>query len=156
MLTQSQLASALTDAALRQVEPLKVRSRQDRQRVLAKGRLERSRSGRVGARPMIAAWRASHPARLPTPPPAPTGAAAQRPITGSAAASTQLGIVRYTAGGVLAPSFGTSGITTAGFGSDSGWAQALAIQPDGKLVMAGTRDLGSSSQRGFFVGRFWQ
>lgn len=77
-------------------------------------------------------------------------------LAGSAAASAQLGIVRYTASGILDPSFGTSGITTAGFGSDSGWAQALAIQPDGKLVMAGTRDLGNSSQRGFFVGRFWQ
>lgn len=49
---------------------------------------------------------------------------------------TGFALARYTAEGLLDPSFGEGGKVTTDFGSWSG-GQALAIQPDGKLVVAG-------------------
>jgi uncharacterized delta-60 repeat protein len=48
-------------------------------------------------------------------------------------------LVRYKSNGTLDHSFGSAGIETTRIGSDSG-ADALAIQPDGKLVAAGWSD----------------
>jgi uncharacterized delta-60 repeat protein len=46
-------------------------------------------------------------------------------------------LVRYEADGALDPSFGDGGIVTTRLGADSA-AQAVAIEPDGKIVVAGT------------------
>jgi len=48
----------------------------------------------------------------------------------------QLGVVRYTADGVLDPTFGEGGKRTTDFGTSAG-ANAVAVQPDGKIVAAG-------------------
>jgi uncharacterized delta-60 repeat protein len=69
---------------------------------------------------------------------------------GVAADFSDFGLVRYTASGKLDPSFGRGGkvVTNIGFrtGGDGGKyksedsARAVAIQPDGKLVVAGASD----------------
>ena len=45
-------------------------------------------------------------------------------------------VTRYTKRGLVDPTFGTGGIALAGFSSNWG-AEAIAIQPDGKIVVAG-------------------
>ena len=45
-------------------------------------------------------------------------------------------LARYTAAGSLDPSFGDNGTTTTASGTHF-WADALALQPDGKIVVAG-------------------
>lgn len=56
--------------------------------------------------------------------------------------STDFALARYDAHGALDSSFGASGIVTTDFAGDpyggSDGANALAVQPDGKLVAAGT------------------
>src|SRR5438034_273599 len=64
-----------------------------------------------------------------------------------AAGSTSTGswafaLVRYTADGSLDGSFGTGGTVTTQIGS-SNLAYALVLQPDGKLVAAGSTNNGS-------------
>ena len=60
--------------------------------------------------------------------------------------SQDLAVVRYSASGTLDPSFGTAGAVIQGFdGPDvfsdtADQARAIAVQPDGKLVIAGTSD----------------
>ena len=44
---------------------------------------------------------------------------------------------RFTAAGVLDTTFGTSGVATTPIGSDNDEASALAVQSDGKIVLAG-------------------
>jgi len=50
-------------------------------------------------------------------------------------------LARYNADGRLDPSFGTGGTVTTALGNDSG-ANAIVVQPDGKLVAAGQRGSG--------------
>jgi len=57
-------------------------------------------------------------------------------------------LVRYNADGTLDRSFGTSGIVT-GLPAE-GFANAVALQADGKIVIAG----GESYDRGFLVARY--
>jgi uncharacterized delta-60 repeat protein len=47
-------------------------------------------------------------------------------------------VVRYDSAGFLDPSFGDDGIVTTSFGGGSAAARALAIEPDGDIVVAGT------------------
>ncbi len=54
-------------------------------------------------------------------------------------------LVRYEPNGERDPSFGSDGIVTTRFGDES-VAQALAIQPDGRIVVAG---IASTSERGW-------
>ena len=62
-------------------------------------------------------------------------------------------VVRYTAGGVLDTSFGTGGIVTTDFGaSRNEEAYAVAIQDDGKIVVAG--QAGNGSNWDFAVVRY--
>jgi uncharacterized delta-60 repeat protein len=49
-------------------------------------------------------------------------------------------IVRYTTAGVLDNTFGTGGIVTTSIGSYSDKGSAMVIQPDGKIVVAGSKD----------------
>jgi uncharacterized delta-60 repeat protein len=52
---------------------------------------------------------------------------------------TKFALARYTADGILDPSFGLGGkVVTDLFGPGENWAHAVAIQADGKLVVAGT------------------
>lgn len=46
-------------------------------------------------------------------------------------------VLRYEANGSLDNSFGNSGIVTTAFGQDSDYAMSLAIQNDGKIIVAG-------------------
>ncbi|HEV7733721.1 MAG TPA: hypothetical protein VGR62_16250 [Candidatus Binatia bacterium] len=46
-------------------------------------------------------------------------------------------VARYTDAGTLDATFGTGGVTTIDFGSTSDEVKAIAIQPDGKVVVAG-------------------
>lgn len=74
------------------------------------------------------------------------------------AGQTALGefaLARYTANGVLDTSFnGTGKVATAPSGSCSGQARALALQADGKIVVAGTSCPNFTSTRNFTVYRY--
>jgi len=64
-------------------------------------------------------------------------------------------LARYTASGALDTSFnGTGKVTTTPSGSCSGQARALALQTDGKIVVAGTSCPNFSSIRNFTVYRY--
>ena len=62
--------------------------------------------------------------------------------TNSADGILSFGVVRYTTGGKLDKSFGSGGTVSTTFGADSwwNWASAVAIQTDGKIVVAGSSD----------------
>ena len=53
-------------------------------------------------------------------------------------ANNDFGVVRYTSGGVLDTTFDGDGIVTTNFGSSTDKASAVALQGDGKIVVAGT------------------
>lgn len=55
-------------------------------------------------------------------------------------------VVRYGADGKLDPSFGTGGSVTTLLGSSGSKASALRIQPDGKIVVAGSSCSGSACE----------
>lgn len=75
-----------------------------------------------------------------------------------AAGQTALGefaLARYTTSGALDTSFnGTGKVVTAPSGSCSGQARALALQADGKIVVAGTSCPNFTSTRNFTVYRY--
>ncbi|MBI5351847.1 MAG: hypothetical protein HZB50_04340 [Chloroflexi bacterium] len=48
-------------------------------------------------------------------------------------------LARYNSNGSLDTTFGSNGIVTTDFGTDSDDARAITIQPDGKIVVSGTR-----------------
>lgn len=54
-------------------------------------------------------------------------------------------VVRFSAGGALDPSFGSGGQTLLTFGSGNDYAGGLAVQPDGRIVMAGGSITGSGN-----------
>ena len=56
----------------------------------------------------------------------------------------QFAIARYTAGGILDPSFGSDGVAFVPFpnSSSSGCVEDLAIRPDNSIVLAGSADSG--------------
>jgi uncharacterized delta-60 repeat protein len=66
-------------------------------------------------------------------------------LAGLSATNTEIALVRYTAAGALDTSFGGDGtvITSLGNGEDA--ALALAVQPDGKILVAGGFDNGTNS-----------
>ncbi len=49
-------------------------------------------------------------------------------------------LARYLPNGTLDPTFGGDGKVTTDFGGVNDWASALALQPDGKIVVAGRSD----------------
>ncbi|MCJ7831357.1 MAG: hypothetical protein MUP86_02405, partial [Dehalococcoidia bacterium] len=62
-------------------------------------------------------------------------------------------VVRYDDGdGSLDPAFGTGGIVTTSIGSGNDNAYALALQPDGRILAAGTVAVGSESD--FVLARY--
>jgi uncharacterized delta-60 repeat protein len=52
-------------------------------------------------------------------------------------------LARYTVSGTLDSSFGTSGVVTTPIGTGDNFAPSVAIQPDGKIVAAGSAHSGS-------------
>jgi len=59
-------------------------------------------------------------------------------VVGYAHMSTDdFAVVRYTSGGVLDPTFNSTGKVTTDFGSGTDWAYSVALQLDGKIVVAG-------------------
>ena len=67
-------------------------------------------------------------------------------------ATEDFAVARYTAAGVLDTTFNTDGKLTITFGTGDERASAIAIQADGKIVVAGTSFIGSTDQ--FAVARF--
>jgi uncharacterized delta-60 repeat protein len=58
--------------------------------------------------------------------------------------TTQIGLARYTASGVLDPTFGTDGQTTLSLNYSSN-ASAMAVQSDGKIIIAGGTAIGNAT-----------
>src|SRR5919197_2614558 len=54
-------------------------------------------------------------------------------------------LARYNADGSFDPSFGNGGTVTTAIGSSNDSAEAVALQPDGKIVAAGRSDNGSQN-----------
>jgi uncharacterized delta-60 repeat protein len=68
---------------------------------------------------------------------------------------SNVAVVRYNADGSLDPSFGSGGIATASSGSNNNdWASAIALQPNGKIVVAGYSMLGVGLDRDFHLFQF--
>lgn len=65
--------------------------------------------------------------------------------TQSATTGKDFAIVRYQANGTLDPTFGTGGKVVVDFAGDSDEAWALLIQPDGRIVVGGSANLGTAS-----------
>jgi uncharacterized delta-60 repeat protein len=61
-------------------------------------------------------------------------------------------VTRYLAGGALDPSFGDGGAAITDFGGSKDWAYALALQPDGRIVVAGVSD--RSGSQDFALARY--
>ena len=55
------------------------------------------------------------------------------------------GLVRLDQTGALDPSFGTGGVVTTDIGTDSDVATAMALQPDGKVVVVGSTNQAASA-----------
>jgi uncharacterized delta-60 repeat protein len=61
-------------------------------------------------------------------------------------------VARYTSTQRLDPTFGDHGVVLTDFGHSYDWAYALALQPDGKIVVAGVSDV--SGSRDFALARY--
>ncbi len=57
----------------------------------------------------------------------------------------QFALARYRSNGTLDTSFGSGGLVRTTFGSEGCYASALALQPDGKIIAAGTKYIHFSS-----------
>jgi uncharacterized delta-60 repeat protein len=62
----------------------------------------------------------------------------------SGGSTTRFALARYLPGGALDPGFGTGGLVLTAFGTGSAAANALALQPDGRIVVAGAVENGSA------------
>src|SRR5262249_47474273 len=65
--------------------------------------------------------------------------------------SSAVALARFSADGSLDPGFGSSGVGLDSHTTDGG--RALAIEPDGKILVGGTTEVQATTQRGF-VKRF--
>jgi uncharacterized delta-60 repeat protein len=61
-------------------------------------------------------------------------------------------VAGFTTGGALDPTFGTAGITTTAFTTQGDQANAVALQADGKIVVAGRTALFGTSD--FAIARY--
>jgi len=61
-------------------------------------------------------------------------------------------VARYTADGRPDPSFGDHGLVTTDFGGSYDWEYAIALQPDGRIVVGGVSD--RSGSRDFALARY--
>jgi uncharacterized delta-60 repeat protein/uncharacterized repeat protein (TIGR01451 family) len=69
---------------------------------------------------------------------------------------TAFGLARYNPDGSLDPTFGSAGKVTTEFGAGTGGpgARALVLQPDGKLVAAGTVFVNDGTSNNFALARY--
>ena len=67
---------------------------------------------------------------------------------------TAFGVVGYTPDGKLNPNFGNGGIVTTPFAGMGAQAKAVAVQPDGKIVVAGSAFVSNSIDEDFAVARY--
>jgi len=61
-------------------------------------------------------------------------------------------VVRYLPNGSVDPSFGEDGVAITDFGKSRDWAYALAVEPNGDIVVAGVSD--RSGSRDFALARY--
>lgn len=61
-------------------------------------------------------------------------------------------VARYLASGALDPTFGENGVAITDFGHSWDWAYALALQPDGQIVVAGVSD--RTGSKDFALARY--
>src|SRR5690606_41681255 len=73
--------------------------------------------------------------------------------TGSAPGK-DFAVARYLEGGELDTSFGTGGKLTTALGLDADTAYAIAIQPDGKILVGGDSNRGSGQGLDFALVRY--
>ena len=134
--------------------------RQDRRRRLQLGRHGLRGRARPAEAERIAGSRVRHGRdhdhgdRLSTRPPKRsscnrTGRSSSPAPAPSAAVFTRATLVRYGAGGALDAGFGSGGIATLAGSPNNADAHALALQPDGKIVVAG-----NDSGRGLLLARY--
>ena len=64
-------------------------------------------------------------------------------------------LARYQPDGTLDTNFGTAGKVTTNFGSSDDYAQALALQPDGNILLAGEVYTVTSNLRDFGLARYF-
>ena len=70
-------------------------------------------------------------------------------------AGADFALARYNADGTLDTTFGTGGRVTTDFNGGADWARAMALQPDGKIVLAGDSTTPiSPTQQDFAVARY--
>ncbi len=65
-----------------------------------------------------------------------------------------IALARYNADGALDAGFGSGGKVTATFGPTSDFAGAVAVQPDGKIVLAGASGVPQQRDEAFALARF--
>jgi uncharacterized delta-60 repeat protein len=63
-------------------------------------------------------------------------------------------LVRCFPNGAIDSTFGSNGKTTTDFGSNNDYGQAMALQPDGKIVVAGVSGPASVTDNDFVVARY--
>ena len=63
-------------------------------------------------------------------------------------------VARYNTNGVLDASFDDDGKVVHSFSSGNDWANSLVLQPNGKIIVAGTNDVGGSVWQDFMFARF--
>jgi uncharacterized delta-60 repeat protein len=67
--------------------------------------------------------------------------------------SSEFAVVRYNTNGSLDTSFGNGGKLTTAFGATTSFASGMTLQPDGKIVVAGTASVGTNTDD-FVVARY--
>jgi uncharacterized delta-60 repeat protein len=67
---------------------------------------------------------------------------------------TDFGVVRYLPDGGLNPNFGSGGIVTTPFAGKGAQAEAVAVQPDGKIVVGGSAIAANGVDSDFAVARY--
>ena len=72
--------------------------------------------------------------------------------TGSGGTNYDMAVARYNPDGTLDASFGSNGTVTTAIGASNDQGQAMALQPDGKIVVAGYSFIGTSED--FAVVRY--
>ncbi len=75
-------------------------------------------------------------------------------IVAGMANNSDFAVVRYNTNGSLDTTFDTDGIVTTDFGGTQDTAQALAIQSDGKIVVAGYSNINFNGSNKFAVARY--
>jgi uncharacterized delta-60 repeat protein len=70
----------------------------------------------------------------------------------NASGTYDFALARYTSTHTLDPTFGENGVVLTDFGGSYDWAYALALQPDGRIVVAGVSDV--SGSKDFALARF--